>query len=85
MTKNYVRRHMVTAIIEPMKTSDALSHFDESPSKLAKALGMDQSSIYSWGEYPPAVRQLQLEAVTAGALKAESNCDKFRVPASQVQ
>jgi transcriptional repressor of cell division inhibition gene dicB len=48
---------------------------------LAKALGMSQGSVSLWGEYPPELRQLQIEALTDGALKAESDCDKYRVPA----
>lgn len=38
---------------------------------LAKKLGLAQSSIAEWGEYPPALRQLQIERVTKGKLRAE--------------
>lgn len=48
--------------------------------KLAEALGMrSQGSISLWGTYPPPLRQLQIEALTGGKLRAEPECDKFRV------
>lgn len=47
--------------------------------KLAQALGLlSQGSVAGWGEFPPALRQLQIEALTGGKLKAEPGC----VPAS---
>ena len=52
--------------------------------KLAEALGMSQGSISLWGEHPPPLRQLQIEALTGGELRAEPDCDKYRVPAQQV-
>ena len=63
-----------------MKTSEAVSYF-RTQVALAEALGMNQSSVSTWGEYPPALRQLQIEAATRGDLVAEPDCDKFRVPA----
>ena len=48
---------------------------------LAEALGITQGSIAAWGTYPPPLRQLQIEALTKGDLKAEPDCDKFRIPA----
>jgi hypothetical protein len=49
--------------------------------KLAEALGIkSQGSVAAWGEYPPPLRQLQIEALTGGKLKAEPDCDKFRFP-----
>jgi DNA-binding transcriptional regulator YdaS (Cro superfamily) len=61
-----------------MKTSDVKAHFG-SQYAIASALGIKQPSVAAWGVYPPALRQLQLEAVTDGKLKAEPDCDKFRV------
>lgn len=61
-----------------MKTSDLLAHFG-SQAKVAVALGIKQPSVARWAEYPPELRQLQAEALTGGALKAEPECDKFRV------
>jgi len=49
---------------------------------LADALGLTQGSVSLWGDYPPPLRQLQIEALTAGRLRAEADCEKFRVPAS---
>jgi transcriptional repressor of cell division inhibition gene dicB len=63
-----------------MRTSQAIEHFG-SQSALARALVMDQSSVSTWKEFPPALRQLQIEGLTGGALKAEPSCDKYRVPA----
>jgi len=56
-----------------MTKDHAIKHFG-SQAKLAAALGMTQGSVSLWGDYPPPVRQLQLEALTAGALKAEPEC-----------
>lgn len=65
-------------------TSQALAHFGDSKQALADALGIKVPSVYEWGEYPPPLRQIQLEQITGGALKAEP--DVFvranRVPAS---
>ena len=46
---------------------------------LAKALGITQGSVSLWGDYPPPLRQLQIEALTGGTLRAEPDCDCFRV------
>jgi len=35
---------------------------------LAKALGITQGSVSLWGDYPPPLRQLQIEALTGGTL-----------------
>ena len=53
-----------------MKTSDAIKHFG-TQQKLANALGIFQSSVAEWGEYPPRLRQLQIAALTGGHLQAE--------------
>lgn len=64
-----------------MKTENAVEHFG-SQLQLAQALGMHQSTISkSWGDFPPPLRQLQIEALTGGKLRAEPDCDKYRVPA----
>ena len=36
----------------------------------AKALGISHQAVQKWGEYPPAMRQFQLEIMTDGKLKA---------------
>lgn len=61
-----------------MTTDQAVKHFG-SQSALARALDMHQSTVNQWRKYPPALRQLQIEALTDGALRAEKDCDKYRV------
>ena len=53
-----------------MKTSQVLSHYVTQVA-VAKALDISQGSVSKWKEYPPDLRQLQIEALTGGALKAE--------------
>jgi hypothetical protein len=62
-----------------MKTQAVIDHFG-STYGVARALGIKQPSVMGWGEYPPPLRQLQLEALAPTKLKAEPECDKFRVP-----
>lgn len=57
-----------------MKTSEAIAHFGGNVSALARAAEVDQSTVYSWGEYPPGPRQLLIERKTKGQIKAEKNC-----------
>lgn len=67
-----------------MKTTDVIEHFG-SQYAVARALGIKQPSVANWKDEPPALRQLQIEAVTGGALRADPECDKFRVkPAKRV-
>ncbi len=61
-----------------MNTREVIEHFG-SQHAVAEALGIRQPSVANWKESPPPLRQLQLEAVTGGALKAEPDCDKYRV------
>lgn len=56
-----------------MRTADAIKFF-KSQTRLARALGIEQPSVAAWGEYPPDARQLQIERVTNGDLKAEPGC-----------
>ena len=53
-----------------MTKDAAIKHYG-TQQKLADALGMSQASVSEWGEYPPALRQLQLQQITRGKLKAE--------------
>jgi hypothetical protein len=65
-----------------MTKDQAVKHFGTQV-KLAEALGIkSQGSIAGWGEFPPELRQLQIESLTKGALRAEPDCDKFRAPAA---
>lgn len=79
--------HRLTAVDwrannDDMTKDDAVAKFGTQMA-LAKALGMSQGSISLWGEYPPPIRQLQIEALTAGELRAEPDCDQFRFPLPQ--
>ena len=53
-----------------MKTLDAINHYG-SNGALTAALGLSSGAISQWSEYPPDNRQLQIERITLGALKAE--------------
>lgn len=67
-------------IIRDMTKDQALAHFDRNQSALGRALGVDQSTVNKWRRIPH-LRQLQLEALTDGKLKADPECDMYRVPA----
>lgn len=43
--------------------------------------GCSQGAVSQWREYPPLLRQLELERITGGKLKAERAADKYRFPA----
>lgn len=55
-----------------MRTKEAIDHF-HGASALAAALGLTPAAVSQWGEYPPALRQLQIERIAEG-LKAEPGC-----------
>lgn len=63
-----------------MTTENVIRYFG-SQKATADALGMKQPSVAVWGEYPPELRQLQIESLTGGELRAEPECDKYRVAA----
>lgn len=56
-----------------MRTDDAISFYG-GQSALARALGIAQPSVADWKKFPPPARQIQLERITGGALKAEPDC-----------
>lgn len=56
-----------------MKLVDAVKHAGNA-SALAEMLGITQSAICQWGDVIPDNRQLQLERITLGALKADRGC-----------
>ena len=60
-----------------MRTKKAVNHFG-SQRALAEALGITQPSVAEWGEFPPPLRQIQIEAVTNGDLEAEPSCIRRR-------
>lgn len=53
-----------------MKTDLAVAYFG-TRAAIARALGIKGPSVSEWGDYPPMLRQLQIERLTGGALKAE--------------
>ena len=55
-----------------MNTKDCIDFFG-SKTALAVALGIAPPSIYSWGEFPPKLRQLQIERLSGEKLKAEAD------------
>ncbi len=55
-------------------TKDEAIKFFGTQEKLAKALGIAQPSVATWGTYPPPLRQLQIERLTWGQLRAEADC-----------
>lgn len=54
-----------------MTYQDALAYFDNKPSKLAKALGISPAAVSQWRDEIPRLRQLELEKISNGALKAD--------------
>lgn len=52
-----------------MKKTDVLTHFGGG-SKVAEALGINPSAVSQWPEEVPRLRQLQIEEITGGLLKA---------------
>jgi hypothetical protein len=56
-----------------MTTDDVIKFFG-SQRLAATAMGLAQPSISNWGDYPPDIRQLQLERLTKRKLKAEPGC-----------
>ena len=55
-----------------MTTQQAIAYYG-SQTRLADALGIAQSTVAEWGEYPPGLRQIQLERITRARLRAEKN------------
>jgi DNA-binding transcriptional regulator YdaS (Cro superfamily) len=53
-----------------MLKKDAIAHFG-SQRRVAEALGIKQPSVANWPEIVPPLRQVQLEVVTQGKLKAD--------------
>lgn len=56
-----------------MKKSDVLKHFENSPSLVGKALGITSQAVSQWGENVPFERAWQLEKITNGKLKIDSD------------
>lgn len=61
-----------------MNKSEVLEHFG-GVVETAKALGIAQPSVTNWSDPLPILRQLQVERMTGGKLRAGPECDKYRV------
>lgn len=62
-----------------MKTDDAITFYG-GRDKLAKALGIDRSATYHWGDTVPIGRQFQLQILTKGKLIAQKTIAKQAGP-----
>lgn len=60
-------------------TRDEAVAFFGSQLKLAKRLGITQGSVSLWAGGIPPLRQLQIERLTKGKLRADRSCDSYRV------
>ena len=54
-----------------MNMSDLVEYFG-SQKAVADALGIKPPSVNSWGDSVPPLRQLQIEALTGGKLRADA-------------
>jgi hypothetical protein len=63
------------AKVRAMTKDQAISYFG-SVTKLAEAIDVTVGAISQWLVYPPGGRQLQIQAITRGKLKAEPDCMK---------
>ena len=59
-----------------MTKTEALSYFG-TPGKVAAALGLTVAAVSLWGDYPPRERQMQLQNITGGRLRAEPDVIDF--------
>jgi DNA-binding transcriptional regulator YdaS (Cro superfamily) len=57
-----------------MTTDEAIKWGGGTQVALAERLGISQPSVAGWGERPPALRQLQIESLSSGELKADEDC-----------
>lgn len=55
-----------------MRTSDVIKYFGTQKA-VADALGIKPPSVSTWGDTVPPLRQLQIEALTEGKLRADAN------------
>lgn len=67
-----------------MTKDQVISHFG-GVNAAARALGLSQPSVTNWRDPLPVLRQLEIETLTRGALRAGPECDKYRVPAEPAQ
>lgn len=61
-----------------MQKSCVIAHFDNSPIKVARALGITRSAVNQWPEIVPLKSALRLQAITRGALTVDM--DVYELP-----
>lgn len=61
-----------------MNKAEVIAYFG-SVVETARALGIAQPSVTNWSEQLPILRQLEIERLTGGKLRAGPECDRFRV------
>ncbi len=57
------------AILSGMTTNEAIKWAGGTQAALASVLGIKQPSVAKWGDFPPLVRQYQIEVLSGGQLK----------------
>ena len=62
-----------------MKKQQVLDYFGGGTA-VARALGIAPPSVTNWSDPMPELRQLEIEQLTEGKLRAGPECDKYRVP-----
>lgn len=60
-----------------MRKSDVIKFFGTG-AKAARALNIDRTALYQWGELVPESRQYELEVKTNGLLKSDYTIQKLR-------
>jgi transcriptional repressor of cell division inhibition gene dicB len=55
-----------------MRTDEVVKYFG-SQAAVARALNIKPPSVADWGEFVPPLRQLQIEALTDGKLRADTS------------
>lgn len=65
-----------------MLKTEVIQHFG-GVVETARQLGLSQPSVTNWEDPLPVLRQLQIEALTHGALRAGPECEPFRVPRAE--
>lgn len=56
-----------------MTTDEAIRWGGGTQKALARKLGIAQPSVCNWGDRPPRFRQLQIERLSAGYLRADDD------------
>lgn len=53
-----------------MTTEEVIKHYG-TKAAVARALGIEKSAVTQWSACPPRLRQLEIQAMTKGKLKAD--------------